>query len=81
MTSVIKKWWPAAAGIAFAFTLAFSLHLIRSNLAQVANYPTREISVNETLVNIEISEGELGLQIAKELAEKRLRLQLPRFIN
>lgn len=79
MTSVIKKWWPAAAGIAFAFILAFSLHLIRSNLAQVANYPTREISVNETLVNIEISEGELGLQIAKELAEKKVTASITSF--
>ena len=79
MKNAIRKWWPAAAGIAFAFALAFSLHLIRSNLAQIANFPTREISANENLVNIEISEGELGLQIAKELAEKKVTASITSF--
>jgi UPF0755 protein len=67
LKNVIKKYWPAAAGLAFTFLLAFSLHLIRANLAQVADYPTRAIAQNEKSVNIEISEGELGLQIAKDL--------------
>jgi UPF0755 protein len=67
------------AGVAFTFLLAFSLHLIRSNLAQVANFPTRELSANEALVNIEISEGELGLQIAKELAQKEVTASITSF--
>ena len=79
MKSAIRKWWPAAAGIAFAFFIAFSLHLIRSNLAEIANFPTREIAANEKLVNIEISEGELGLQIAKELAEKQVTASITSF--
>ena len=79
MKSVIRKWWPAAAGIAFAFFIAFSLHLIRSNLAEIANFPSREIEANEKLVNIEISEGELGLQIAKELAEKQVTASITSF--
>ncbi|MFM8621015.1 MAG: endolytic transglycosylase MltG [Candidatus Nanopelagicaceae bacterium] len=79
MKKVISKWWPAVAGVAFTFLLAFSLHLIRSNLAQVANFPTRELSANEALVNIEISEGELGLQIAKELAEKKVTASITSF--
>ena len=79
MKSAIRKWWPAAAGIAFAFFIAFSLHLIRSNLAEIANFPTREIAANENLVNIEISEGELGLQIAKELAEKQVTASITSF--
>ena len=79
MKNVISKWWPAVAGVAFTFLLAFSLHLIRSNLAQVANFPTRELSANEALVNIEISEGELGLQIAKELAQKEVTASITSF--
>ena len=79
MKNVISKWWPAVAGVAFTFLLAFSLHLIRSNLAQVANFPTRELSANEVLVNIEISEGELGLQIAKELAQKEVTASITSF--
>ena len=79
MKNVISKWWPAAAGIAFTFALAFSLHLIRSNLAEVDNYPSREITANEKLVQIEISEGELGLQIAKELAAKNITASVTSF--
>lgn len=67
MRNAIKKFWPAAAGLAFTFLLAFSLHLVRANLSQVADYPTRSIAQNEKSVNIEISEGELGLQIARDL--------------
>ena len=67
MKNAIVKYWPAVAGIAFAFVLAFGLHIIRSNLSDVANFPSRTISTNEATVNIEISEGELGLQIAKDL--------------
>ena len=63
----IVKHWPAAAGIAFAFVLAFSLHLIRSNVSAIADYPSRIISADEVNANIEIAEGELGLQISKDL--------------
>ena len=79
MKNVIRKWWPAIAGVVFTFALAFSLHLIRSNLSQVANYPTRAISANENLVNIEISEGEQGLEIAKELAQKKVTASITSF--
>ena len=67
MKNAIAKYWPAVAGIAFAFILAFGLHLVRSNISSVANFPTRTIAANEATVNIEIAEGELGLQIAKDL--------------
>ena len=67
MKNAIAKYWPAVAGIAFAFVLAFGLHLVRSNISSVANFPTRTIAANEATVNIEIAEGELGLQIAKDL--------------
>jgi UPF0755 protein len=64
---VVKKYWPAVAGLAFTFALAFSLHLIRSNLAAVENYPTRIISATERTANIEIAQGESGNQIARDL--------------
>jgi UPF0755 protein len=48
-------------------------------LAEVANFPTREISADETLVNIEISKGELGLEIAKELAQKNVTASITSF--
>ena len=67
MKNAIAKYWPAAAGIAFAFVLAFSLHLVRSNISEIADFPSRAIAANEPNANIEISEGELGLQIAKDL--------------
>ena len=79
MRSVIKKWWPAAAGLAFTFLLAFSLHLIRSNLAAVENYPTRSVTSTEKTVSIEISEGELGLEIAKELFAKGVTASITSF--
>ena len=79
MRNVIRRWWPAVAGVSFAFLLAFSLHLVRSNLSEVANFPTRELAANETLVNIEISEGELGLEIAKELAQKEVTASITSF--
>lgn len=79
MRSVIKKWWPAAAGLAFTFLLAFSLHLIRSNLAAVENYPTRSVTATEKTVSIEVSEGELGLEIAKELFAKGVTASITSF--
>ena len=79
MKNVIKKWWPAAAGIVFTFALAFSLHLIRVNLAQVADFPTRSLTSNETLIEIEVSQGELGLEIANELFEKGVTASVTAF--
>ena len=79
MKSALKKYWPAAAGIAFTFILAFGLHLVRSNLAEVPNYPTRTIDANEQTVNIEISEGELGLQIAKDLYNSKVTASVTAF--
>ena len=79
MRSVFKKWWPAAAGLAFTFLLALSLHLVRTNLAIVENYPTRSVSANEKTVLIEVSEGELGLEIAKELFAKGVTASITSF--
>jgi UPF0755 protein len=78
-TDLFKKWWPAAAGISFAFLLAFSLYLIRSNLASVEDFPERSLAKNEQLVNIEISEGELGLEIARELYAKSVTASVTSF--
>ena len=78
-TDLAKKWWPAIAGIVFAFALAFTLYLIRSNLANVEDFPERALANDEQLVNIEISEGELGLEIAKELYEKSVTASITSF--
>ena len=67
MKNVAKKYWPAVAGLAFTFLLAFGLHLVRVNLASVENYPTRDINVNEKTALIEIAQGESGNQIAHDL--------------
>lgn len=79
MKKIIRKWWPAVAGILFTFLLAFSLHLIRANLVTVDNYPTRAILSTEKNVSIDVSEGELGLQIAKELHEKGVTASITSF--
>ena len=67
MKNVAKKYWPAVAGLAFTFLLAFGLHLVRVNLASVENYPTRDINVNEKTALIDIAQGESGNQIAHDL--------------
>ena len=79
MKNVIKKWWPAAAGVVFTFILAFALHLIRVNLAEVADYPNRSFESNEVLVDIEVSQGELGLEIANELFDKGVTASVTAF--
>lgn len=79
MKNVIKKWWPAAAGVVFTFLLAFTLHLIRVNLAEVADYPNRSFESNEVLVDIEVSQGELGLEIANELFDKGVTASVTAF--
>lgn len=76
---MFKKYWPAAAGLAFTFVLAFGLHLIRANISTVANYPTRQIAANESLVSIEVSDGESGLQIAKDLYAAKVTASVTSF--
>jgi len=76
---VLKKYWPAVAGLVFTFVLAFGLHLIRANFSTVANYPTREIAANESLVSIEVSDGESGLQIAKDLYAAKVTASVTSF--
>ena len=76
---MLKKYWPAAAGLVFTFVLAFGLHLIRANFSTVANYPTREIAANESLVSIEVSDGESGLQIAKDLYAAKVTASVTSF--
>lgn len=79
MKNAIKKYWPAAAGLAFTFLLAFALHLIRVNLAQEANFPTRDISANESIVNIEVGDAASGLEIAKNLYENGVTASITSF--
>lgn len=67
------------AGLAFTFLLAFGLHLVRANLAQVADFPTRSVSTNEQSADIEISAGESGLQIAKDLYENGVTASITSF--
>ncbi len=77
--SLFQRYWPALAGIAFTFLLAFSLFLIRSNLSQIENYPTRSISANEESVIIDIQAAESGLDIAKELYAKGVTASITSF--
>ena len=67
MKRIVRQYWPAAAGLVFTFALAFGIHLIRANLSKVDDYPSREFSSNEQLVNIEIGQAESGLEVAKDL--------------
>lgn len=57
--------------VSLAFMLVFSFtfvaHELRSSSAGTADYPTREISSTEELVEINIEEGATGSAIAKEL--------------
>ena len=62
-----RKYWPALAGIAFTFILAFSLFLIRSNLSKVADFPSREISKSEQTISFHIGDSATGLEIAEDL--------------
>lgn len=62
-----RKYWPALAGIAFTFLLAFSLFLIRSNLSKVADFPSREITNNEQTISFHVGDSATGLEIAEEL--------------
>lgn len=66
----LKRNWPAFAGVAFVFIFAFSLHLVRSNLAQIPNFPTRDLAQNEETVLVHVDESATGLDIANELFDK-----------
>ena len=79
MKRIVKHYWPAAAGLLFTFVLAFSLHLIRANIAKIDDYPTRQIAVNEKLVNIEIGQAESGLEIAKDLYSQGVTASITSF--
>lgn len=79
MKNLISKWWPAAAGLAFTLFLAFALHLIRVNLSEVADYEARTLLKNEQLVEVEVSEGEPGLDIANELFKKKITASVSSF--
>lgn len=65
-----RRNWPAFAGVAFVFIFAFSLHLVRSNLAQIPNFPTRDLSQNEKTVLVHVDDSATGLDIANELFDK-----------
>lgn len=62
-----KRNWPAFAGIAFAFALAFVLFLIRSSLSQVDDFSTREIAKSEKTILFHVDESASGLEIARNL--------------
>ena len=66
----MRKYLNAFLGIIFVFVFAFVLHLIRAQISETPNYPTRDIGANEELVNIEINAGDSGLIIAKQLEQK-----------
>jgi UPF0755 protein len=78
-TDSVRKYWSAVAGLAFAFLLAFSLHLIRSNLAEVPNYPSRTIKSGEVTVLIHVDQSATGLAIAKELYVKGVTASITAF--
>ena len=66
----MRKYLNAFLGIIFVFVFAFVLHLIRAQISETPNYPTRDIGANEESVNIEINAGDSGLIIAKQLEQK-----------
>lgn len=75
----LKAKWPAFAGIIFVFTLAFCMHLIRSNLAQVEDFPSRQVAVNDESVVIHIDDSATGLEIANELFDKGITASITSF--
>ena len=79
MKKVIKRYWPALAGLAFTFLLAFGLHTIRVNLAEEANFPTRSILSNESTVDIEVGESASGLEISRILYAKGVTASITSF--
>jgi UPF0755 protein len=78
-TDFARKYWPAVAGLAFTFLLAFSLHLIRSNLAEIPNYPSRTVKSGDATVLIHVDQSATGLAIAKELYAKGVTASITSF--
>ena len=66
----MRKYLNAILGVIFVFLLAFVLHLIRAQVSQTPNFPTRAIAANEVTVDIEVASGDSGLIIAKQLQSK-----------
>ena len=66
----MRKYRNAVLGLIFVFAFAFLLHLIRAQISQTPNYPTRAIEANEATVDIEVISGDSGLKIAKTLQSK-----------
>ena len=79
MKRIVKKYWPAAAGLLFTFVLAFGLHVVRANLAKVDDYQTRTIGTNEKLVNVEIGQEATGLEIARDLYKQGVTASVTSF--
>jgi UPF0755 protein len=78
-TNFARKYWPALAALAFTFLLAFSLHLIRSNLAEIPNYPSRTIKSGDATVLIHVDQSATGLAIAKDLYAKGVTASITSF--
>ena len=79
MKNALRIYLPAAAGLVFTFVLTLSLHVIRVNVAEISNYPTRQILRNETLVDIEVGQAATGLEIAKDLYSKGVTASITSF--
>ena len=79
MKNALKRYWPALAGIAFTFLLAFTLHLVRSHFAQIENFPTRPIQSSESTVSIQVGDAATGLEIAKDLYSKGVTASITSF--
>jgi len=79
LTKFIKAYWPAFAGVFFAFALALVLFLIRSNLSQIPDFPTRQILKNEQTKLVHIPEAASGLDIAKELYQNGITASITAF--
>ena len=79
MKNALRIYWPAAAGLVFTFLLTLSLHVIRVNVAEISNYPTRQVFSKEALVDIEVGQAATGLEIANELFAKGVTASITSF--
>lgn len=55
------------------------MHLVRSNLAQVEDFPSRQVAVNDESVVIHIDDSATGLEIANELYDKGITASITSF--
>ena len=78
-TNFFRQYWPAFAGIAFAFALALTLFLIRSNLSKVDDFPDREISNSEQQILFHVDESATGLEIARDLFNQGVTASITSF--